>query len=179
VPGFGGAPPLPHTVELPDAGLAAVRRFAPGAPSGIEMSIEPKPADGNRAIVAWMCTFAGLHPPRSVLICDDRPAVRHSLAELLRPLPSLLQTRCVADGFAVVDAMAVDGVDLVLIGIHTASHIGHEAVELVLGIHPSTVIVVVGSAGDIDLLAPAYVRGARGMLLWEVPAHPGTDSTQG
>ena len=63
-------------------------------------------------------------------------------------------------------------VDLVLIGVHADSHVGQEAIDLVLGMHPSTVVVVVGSAGDIDVLAPAYVRGARGMLLWETPAPP-------
>ena len=83
-----------------------------------------------------------------------------------------------ADGFAVVDALAADGVDVVLIGVHADSHVGQEAIDLVLGMHPSTVIMVVGSAGDIDVLAPAYVRGARGMLLWETPAHPGTDPTK-
>jgi DNA-binding NarL/FixJ family response regulator len=141
------------------------------------MNVGSLPADGCRAIIAWICAFAGLDPVRSVLICDDRPAARRSLAELLRPLPSLLKTRCVADGFAVVDALAADGADLVLIGVHADSHAGQEAIDLVLGIHPSTVVVVVGSAGDIDVLARAYVRGAHGMLLCETPAHPGTDPT--
>jgi DNA-binding NarL/FixJ family response regulator len=147
-------------------------------PSGIEMNGGPLPAEGCRAIIVGICAFAGLDPPRSVLICDDRPTARQGLAELLRPLPSLLDTRCVADGFAVVDALAADGADVVLIGVHADSHVGQEAVDLVLGMHPSAVVVVVGSAGDLDALAAAYVRGARGMLLWETPAHPGTDTTK-
>jgi len=70
-------------------------------------------------------------------------------------------------------------VDMVLIGVHADSHVGQEAIDLVLGMHPSAVVVVVGSAGDIDVLAAAYVRGARGMLLWETtPAHPGSDPTK-
>jgi DNA-binding NarL/FixJ family response regulator len=68
-----------------------------------------------------------------------------------------------------VDAIAAQRVDLVLIGIHAASDTGQEAIDLVLGMRPSTVIIVVGAPGDIDVLAPAYVRGASGMLLWAPP----------
>jgi DNA-binding NarL/FixJ family response regulator len=106
------------------------------------------------------------------MICDDRPAAREGLADLLRPLPSLLATRCVSDGFAVVDALAAAPADLVLIGVHADSDIGPEAVGLVLGMHSSTVIIVVGAVGDIDVLVPAYASGARGMLLWEPPPAP-------
>ncbi len=141
----------------------------PRLPSGVEMNGGLLPAEGCRAIIVGICAFAGLGPLRSVLICDDRPPVGAALAELLRPLPSLPSIRCVSDGFAVVDALAAEPVDLVLIGVHPASRIGPEAIGLVLGIHPSTVIIVVGSADDINVLAPAYVRGARGMLLWETP----------
>jgi DNA-binding NarL/FixJ family response regulator len=132
----------------------------------------PLPADGCRAIVVGICAFAGLGAPTSVLICDDRPAARQGLAELLRPLPSLLSTRCVSDGFAIVDALAAEPVDLVLIGVHADSDTGREAIGLVLGLHPSTVIIVVGRAGDTDVLVPAYARGARGLLLWEPPPAP-------
>jgi hypothetical protein len=101
-----------------------------------------------------------------------RPAARPGLAELLRPLPSLAETRCVTDGFAFVDVVAAQGVELVLIGIRPASDLGQEAIDLVLGMHPPTVVVVVGSPGDIDVLAPAYVRGAREMRLRETPVPP-------
>ncbi len=132
---------------------------------GIDVNGGRLAADECRAIIVGICAFAGLGPLRSVLICDDRPPVGRALAELLRPLPSLPAIRCVSDGFAVVDALAAEPVDLVLIGVHRASQIGPVAIDLVLGMHPSTVIVVVGSAGDIDVLARAYLRGARGMLL--------------
>jgi DNA-binding NarL/FixJ family response regulator len=139
---------------------------------GIEVNGGRLPEDECRAIIVGICAFAGLGPPRSAVICDDRPAVRRGLAELLRPLPSLSETLCVSDGFAVVDALAADPVGVVLIGVHRASQTGPEAIDLVLGMHPSTVIVVVGSAGDLDVLAPAYLRGPRGLLLCEPPAPP-------
>ena len=71
-----------------------------------------------------------------------------------------------------MDALAAEPVDLVLIGVHPASPTGQDAIGLVLGMHPSTVIIVVGSTGDIDVLAMAYIRGPRGLLLWEPPAPP-------
>jgi hypothetical protein len=45
--------------------------------------------------------------------------------------------------------------------------------------HPSTVIIVVGSAADIDVLAMAYIRGPRGLLLWEPPAPPAPATCSG
>ena len=144
--------------------------WATRGPSGVEMGGGPPPADGCRAILVGICVLAGFGPPTSVLICDDRPAAQEGLAELLRPLPSLFAIRCVSDGFAVVDALAAAPADLVLIGVHADSDIGPEAISLVLGMNASTVIIVVGGVGDIDVLVPAYAAGARGMLLWDAPA---------
>ncbi len=138
-------------------GWSSPRGVSSGMPRvlpGIEVNGGRLAADECRAIIVGICAFAGLGPPRSVLICDDRPAARQGLLELLRPLSSVSEIRCVSDGFSLVDAAA------------------GEPVDLVLGIHPSTVIIVVGSAGDIDVLARAYLRGPRGMLLWEPPAAP-------
>jgi hypothetical protein len=87
---------------------------------GIEVDGGRLAADECRAIIVGICAFAGLGPVRSALICDDRPAVRRGLAELLRPLPSMSEARCVSDGFAVVDVLAADPVDVVLIGVHSA-----------------------------------------------------------
>jgi hypothetical protein len=49
-----------------------------------------------------------------------------------------------------------------------------QAMGLILGIDPSVVIIVVGSVDDTHLLAMAYVRGRRGLLLWDSqsPGHP-------
>jgi len=90
---------------------------------GIEVNGGRLAADECRAIIVGICAFAGLGPPRSVLICDDRPAARQGLVELLRPLSSVSEIRCVADGFSIVDAVAGEPIDLVLIGVHRASQI--------------------------------------------------------
>jgi hypothetical protein len=77
--------------------------------------------------------------------------------------------------FAVVDAIAAEPVDLAEIGVHPVSRIGPEAISLVLGMPPSTTVVV-GAAGDIDVLASAFACGARGMRLWETASAPVNES---
>ena len=44
--------------------------------------------------------------------------------------------------------------------------------HMLLAGHPTAVVIVFGSDTEPDLLARAYVRGARGLLLWD-PDHPG------
>jgi DNA-binding NarL/FixJ family response regulator len=78
----------------------------------------------------------------------------------------------VPDGFALVDAVTAKPADLVLIGIHRATSCGAEATTLLLGMHPTTVIIVFGSPRELDVLAAAYVRGARGLLTWDPEQSP-------
>src|SRR6478735_4098387 len=103
---------------------------------------------------------------RSVLICDDRPAVRHELSEALR-FDSLDSVHEVSDGAALLDAYEADAIDQVLVGVHSGSVVGTQAIDLLLAIHPDAAPIVIGSLVDIDLLAAAYARGAAGLLLWE------------
>jgi hypothetical protein len=70
------------------------------------------------------------------------------------------------DGFALVDAYAANPADLVLVGVDSGDTDGDGAIGLLLGMTPSAVIIVVGSVVDLQPLATAYVRGARGLLLW-------------
>ena len=59
---------------------------------------------------------------------------------------------------------------MVLIGFHDLGGGAEQAMSLILRVDPAVVIVIVGSVADAELLVNAYVRGARGMLLWD----PGT-----
>ncbi len=126
----------------------------------------------GRAALTDIWTVAGSGPIRSVLICDDRPRILQGLLDMLRPLPALVDIDWVPDGFALVDAVTARPADLVLIGIHRANNAGAEATSLLLGMHPTAVIVVFGSHTDIDVLAAAYIRGARGLLLWDPDQPP-------
>jgi len=129
-------------------------------------------ASNGRAVITSIWMVAGSGSIRSVLVCDDRPAVLHGLSDMLRPLPGLVEIAWVTNGFELVDVFAARPVDLVLIGVHGANSAGAEAVSLLLGMYPATVIIVFGSVTEIDVLAGAYVRGARGMLPWD-PERPG------
>ena len=121
-------------------------------------------AAAGRVVLTGIWMVAGSGPIRSVLICDDRPWIRQGLIDMLRPMPALVDIVCVADGFGLVDAFSARPADLVLIGIHGANNSGVEAIGLLLGLYPTTVVVVFGSVTEIDVLAAADVRGARGFL---------------
>jgi hypothetical protein len=59
----------------------------------------------------------------------------------------------------------------VLIGVHSGTTIGTQAIDLLLAAHPDAAPIVIGSITDLDLLAGAYARGAGGLLLWEPETH--------
>jgi DNA-binding NarL/FixJ family response regulator len=58
-------------------------------------------------------------------------------------------------------------IDRVLIGVHSGTTIGTEAIDLLLAAHPDAAPIVIGSMTDLDLLTAAYAHGAGGLLLWE------------
>ena len=124
-------------------------------------------AKAGREMITGIWTVMGGGKLTSALICDDRPAVLRAMSDLLRPLPGLNQIHCVTEGFELIDAFASREVDLVLIGIHHASTTGADATSLLLAPHPTAVVIVVGSATELDVLAAAYVRGARALILWD------------
>ncbi len=103
---------------------------------------------------------------RSVLICDDRPNVRHELSRALR-FDSLDLVHEVPDAATLLAAYEESAIDRVLIGVHSGTTIGMEAIDLLLAAHPDAAPIVIGSMTDLDLLAGAYARGAGGLLLWE------------
>ena len=100
---------------------------------------------------------------------DDRVRILTAAMFGFRPHATLVRPpRCRAHRGSgpSVDAITARPADLVLIGIHRANSSRAEATSLLLGMHPTTVIIVFGSPSDIDVLAAAYIRGARGLLPW-------------
>jgi len=124
-------------------------------------------AADSRGLFVDICQLAGRGPVTSVLICDDRPAVRLNLTDMLRPLPALLSITAVSDGFALVDAHHAEPADVILIGFHDLGDTAGHAMSLILGMDPSAIVIMVGSVYDTELVVNAYVRGARGLLLWD------------
>ena len=103
---------------------------------------------------------------RSVLICDDRAAIRLELSKTLR-LGSGGSVHAVPDGWALLVAYQKAAREQVLVGIHSGNTVGIQAVRLLLETHPTAAPIVFGSITDIELLAAAYCGGAGGLLLWE------------
>jgi len=97
---------------------------------------------------------------------------------MLRPLPALVSIGGVSDGFALVDSHHALLADLILIGFHELGGVAEQAMSLILGMDPAAVIIVVGSVADAELLVNAYVRGARGMLLWDPEPPPSRSNRQ-
>ena len=157
-------------VTTPATGRAPVPRGA-GRPAGHPS----RPDQMTGAAAARPTPSYGVAPEtahgdqglmRSVLICDDRAAVRLELSKTLR-LGASGPVLGVPDGDALLDAYENGARDQVLIGVHSGSTVGIHAVTLLLETHPDAAPFLFGSMNDIDLLADAYCRGAGGLLLWE------------
>lgn len=106
-------------------------------------------------------------PMKTVLLCDPRPAVRTAVGWTLAGMPSDVEITCVADGFSLVDAYSAHPADMVLIGVRRGWPSGLEAVNLLLGLHPSAAVLVYGGTQDTESMCLAVARGARGLMLWD------------
>jgi two-component system nitrate/nitrite response regulator NarL len=105
---------------------------------------------------------------KSLLVCDERPPVRQTLAELLAKGSSSLVVRTVANGAAAIDAFMARPADLVLIGVHDGNPTGLQAVDLLLGVHPAARVIAFGTPKDARLLIQAINQGVRGIMLWDI-----------
>jgi DNA-binding NarL/FixJ family response regulator len=123
-----------------------------------------------------------------LLICDDEPAARRGLRNLLTPTRRADTVR-VVDAAGLVDAFTARPAHLVLIGVHgTDLTAGPDPVRLLLAAHPTASVIVYGRPGDAALLATAVAKGARGLMLWDprlphrlpiFPVAAGTDRRAG
>lgn len=120
-------------------------------------------------------SFAGV---RSVLLCDDRPTVQRAILERATGLPEQIEITCVADGFGLADAYGASRPDLVLISTRRGRPAGIEAANLLLGLHPTAMVIAYGSANDVDQMSAAVARGARGLMIWDPVSASGTGVPQ-
>ncbi len=146
-PGASG----PSPVDTPTDRPGRPADTWPDPPPARQSTSDSTPAEGTR---------------RSVLICEDRANVRHELSRALRS-DSRDLVHEVPDAATLVEAYERSAIDRVLIGVHSGTTIGMEAIDLLLAAHPDAAPIVIGSMTDLDLLAGAYARGAGGLLLWE------------
>jgi DNA-binding NarL/FixJ family response regulator len=115
--------------------------------------------------------FAGV---RNVVLCDERPAVSRAISERVTGLPEAVQITCVTDAFGLADAYIEQRPDLVLVSVRRGRTTGLEATALLLGLHPSAVVIAYGSAPDVEPMAVAVARGARGLMVWDPVSSTGT-----
>jgi DNA-binding NarL/FixJ family response regulator len=115
---------------------------------------------------------------KSVLICDERHSARQSLTRVVTAMRPRAEISSVADGLELMAAYAHLPADLVLIGIRRGRPAGAEAARRLLDLYPSAVVIVFGSAGDVQSMTGAIARGAQGLMLWDpeqrdhAPARP-------
>jgi len=121
----------------------------------------------GHAFILQTFLLTGSGPVSSVLVCDDRPEVRDGLADVLTLLPGSPGIIYVSNGFALVEQYTRNPPDIVLVGIHRGSMTGAEAVTMLIKTHPDAPVIVFGVAEDSELLADVFVRGARGLVLWD------------
>jgi NarL family two-component system response regulator LiaR len=107
-------------------------------------------------------------PPVRVLIVDDHHAFSEALRALLEQVDDIHVVGTAASGSEAIDRVRVVGADVVLMDVGLPGMDGLETTRRVLGIHPSTrVIVLSGQTGSeardaaIEAGAAAYlVKGA-------------------
>ena len=129
--------------------------------------VEIRPIGGPSADAA-----PGWAPVKSVLIYDERPTAGHALTRTVIAALSRVDIVCVTDGVDLLEAFAAEPADLVLIGIQRGRAGGTDAVNLLLGPHPSAAVIVFGSVADTVPLVAAIARGARGLMVWEPEPPP-------
>jgi DNA-binding NarL/FixJ family response regulator len=101
-----------------------------------------------------------------ILIGDERRAVRDHLAGLLVGVAGVESVDSVVTG-DLLKAYDGDVSTVLLIGTQRALSGGVEAARMLLSLHPAAVIVVLGSADDLDSLGAAIGCGARAYLRWD------------
>jgi len=121
---------------------------------------------------------------KSVLICDERHNARQSLGRVVTAIRPGAQISSVADGLELMAAYAHLPADLVMIGIQRGRPTGTDAARRLLDLYPSAVVIVFGSAGDVQSMTGAIARGAQGLMLWDpeqrdhAPARPPSAATR-
>ena len=113
-----------------------------------------------------MCIETCPAPPRTLVVCDERPATRTILSGLLRA-ESGTEVVCVGSSAEVIRVVTTRVVDVVLIGVHGGSTTGPAVLASLLGADPLAPAVVFGGRVDAAALTGAVKGGARGFMIWD------------
>jgi DNA-binding NarL/FixJ family response regulator len=100
-----------------------------------------------------------------VVVADDHAVVRSGLAQLLSGAGDIELVHAYADARELVDALAHDRPDVVLMDLAMPHLDGIEATRLVADVLPGAQVVVLTSFSDSDRIVAALDAGAVGYLL--------------
>ncbi|HEX6674534.1 MAG TPA: response regulator [Actinomycetes bacterium] len=104
-----------------------------------------------------------------VLVVDDVPEVRNSLAQLLDEL-GLEVVGVAADGIEALELVAATMPQVVLMDLRMPRMDGVEATREIVATHPDVAVLMLSAYGDESLVIDALMAGARGYLLKPAPA---------
>ncbi|MEU6976980.1 MULTISPECIES: response regulator transcription factor [unclassified Streptomyces] len=111
-----------------------------------------------------MTGSATASPPINVVIADDQAAVREPLAMVLALAGDISVVATAANGREVLDIVAAEPVDVVLMDLRMPEMDGTEATRRLSEAHPDVAVVVLTTFADDDSIMAALAAGARGYL---------------
>src|SRR6266581_9719900 len=101
--------------------------------------------------------------PEAILVADDEPGVRESLAEVLRDAGYAVQTA--ADGAAALAALERDDFGVVITDLRMPGADGLAVLRRAREISPQTLVVVMTAHGSVETAVEALRAGATDYLL--------------
>ncbi|MFD8206823.1 response regulator [Streptomyces sp. NPDC059695] len=111
-----------------------------------------------------MSESAAASPLISVVVADDQAAVREPLAMVLALAGDIRVVGTAANGREVLDIVAGEPVDVVLMDLRMPGMDGTEATRRLSEAHPDVAVVVLTTFADDDSIMAALAAGARGYL---------------
>ena len=105
--------------------------------------------------------------PIHVLVADDHQLYRAGIKALLEDDEDIIITLEANDGAAILQKLAQQPVDIVLMDIDMPGMNGVEATRLVKQHHPDTRILILSMYDDLDFILKVLKAGASGYLLKE------------
>lgn len=103
----------------------------------------------------------------TVIVCDDRRAVREGLSRAMAAVPGITSIDSVSTGDELLARYDRSPAGLVLVGTQRAVATGVEATRRLVGAHPDADVIVFGAPDDSSSIAAAIAGGARGYLRWD------------
>ena len=105
--------------------------------------------------------------PIRVLVADDHQLYRAGIKALLEDDPEIIITLEASDGSAILQKLAQNPVDIVLMDIDMPGMNGVDATRLVKEQHPDTRILILSMYDDLEFILKVLKAGASGYLLKE------------